>query len=95
MKQSYVRYEHKTNIQEGVKNLFLLAIIFCIHTPKPKPHTYFYADYIRFLGEYVYIYIYFFSVLLPHIVPRFKTSWSHTSTPKCIFLTQCLIMDKF
>jgi hypothetical protein len=32
MKQSYVRYEHKTNIKEGVKNLFLLAIIFCIHS---------------------------------------------------------------
>jgi len=32
MKQSYVRYEQKTNIQEGVKNLFLLAIISCIHS---------------------------------------------------------------
>ena len=31
MKQSYVQYEQKTNIQEGVKNLFLLAIITCIH----------------------------------------------------------------
>jgi len=35
------------------------------------------------------------SVLLPQIVPRFNTSWSHTSTPTCIFLTECLIVFKF
>ena len=32
------------------------------------------------------------SVLLPHVVPRFKTSRGHTSTPTCTFLTECLIM---
>jgi len=34
------------------------------------------------------------SVLLPHLVPRFKTSWSHTSFPTHIFLTECLIMHR-
>jgi hypothetical protein len=32
MKQTYVWYERKTNKQEGVKNLFLLANIFCSHS---------------------------------------------------------------
>jgi len=32
MKQSYVWYERKTNIQEGMVNLFLLANIFCSHS---------------------------------------------------------------
>jgi hypothetical protein len=39
MKQSYVRYEYKTNIQEGVKNLFLLATVFCIHSLHNPNHV--------------------------------------------------------
>ena len=48
-------------IQEGVENLFLLAIIFCIHSLHNLNHVLLFMQItLAFLGENIYIYIYIY-----------------------------------
>ena len=49
-------------IQEGVKKpIFTCHYILHPQPPQPKSCTSFYADYISFLGENIYIYIYIYT----------------------------------
>jgi hypothetical protein len=34
------------------------------------------------------------TLLLPHLAPKLKNIWSHTSTPSCAFMAWCLFKDR-